>query len=303
MESGRVVVVGDINLDIIAFHPEFPSEGGEELARKAFIRHGGSAANVAHALAMLRAGVSMVGCVGDDLFGSILVDGLAKAGVEVSSIQKTDKDVTGIVYIVVTKAGERTMLAYRGANTQLSQSQIDKGLIQGADAVHFSGYSFLEGQQRRTALWILEQISDKTCIKTADMCIPLAKRTKNIKKILKQFDFVFINVQEFGIIARIERIHSVKKLASVWGCGIVLKMGRKGCMIVTDKGEVVKVKAKRVKPVDTTGAGDAFAAGFIHELMRGSPLEKCGRKAVELGALASTTVGGRLCKVFLPRRK
>ncbi|MEM4315865.1 MAG: carbohydrate kinase family protein [Nitrososphaerota archaeon] len=295
LSVGRVAVLGDINLDIIAFHSRFPSEGGEEVAEKAYIGHGGSGANIAHALALLGADAVMIGCVGDDPLGAILVKGLEDVGVDTSHIQRTRLDATGVVYVVVCRGGERTMLAYRGANRYLKYEMLGEGFMNGVKALHISGYCFLEGEQRETAFKILENGGRR--LHTMDMCIPLASQTTLLDRIARLLDCVFINVPEFSLLSRHIGVETVSDLALRWGCMVVLKKGRDGCEISTKNGELVRLPAESVEPVDTTGAGDAFTAGFIYELMRGSTPIQCGLTAVRVGALASKTVGGRLERV------
>ncbi|MEM1952432.1 MAG: carbohydrate kinase family protein [Candidatus Caldarchaeum sp.] len=303
MALGRVAVVGDINFDIIAFHSKFPAKGAEELAQKAFFRHGGSAANIAHAFALLGLNVVMTGCVGRDLIGKTLVTDLAKTGIDISCIQSTSQDITGVVYIFVTADGERTMLAYRGANKHLQYNELIRKAIKNIDAIFFSAYSFLENSQKETAFKILDDVVGSGCLLSMDLCVPLATRTRILKRTASVMDYVFMNVQEFEILSTQMDVKSVPELSSLWNCVVVLKRGKDGCMISTETGEVVKIPAKRVRPVDTTGAGDAFTAGFIYELLKGSTFERCGRTAVELGARASQVIGGRIDKVFLPARK
>jgi len=295
LNGRRVAVVGDINLDIIAFHSTFPREGGEELADRAYVRHGGSGANIAHALSLLGADAVMVGCVGEDQIGRMLVAGLAEAGADTSNIQTTREDTTGVVYVVVTGNGERTMLAYRGANRHLRKDILREDALDDVAAIHISGYSFLEGAQRQTAFYILEHSGSR--LRTMDVCMPLARQTTLLNHIAKQMDYVFINAEEFKNLSRNSGVESVSALASRWGCTVVLKKGSRGCEICTKDGEIIALAAEPVEPVDTTGAGDAFAAGFIHELLRGSSLRQCGLTAVRLGAQAARTIGGRLPRV------
>jgi ribokinase len=288
LRDGRAAVLGDINLDIIAFHPRFPREGGEELAERAFIRHGGSGANIAHTLSLLGVDTLLMGCVGADPVGVMLVDGLAAAGVDTSYIQRVEGEPSGLVYIIVSGRGERTMLAYRGANKYLRY----KGPPKDISILHISGYGLLEGEQRSTALKLLESRGDY--LMTLDMCIPLAMNTEFLENLVGRLDCLFINSHEFRELTLHSGIMKISELASKLGCLVVLKKGESGCEISTADGDVVEVQALPVEAVDTTGAGDAFTAGFIYELMKGAPPKKCGERAVRLGALASTTIGGRI---------
>ncbi len=295
LRGGRAAVLGDINLDIIAFHPRFPREGGEELAEKAYIRHGGSGANIAYTLSLLGVKTLMIGCVGMDPVGEMLIDGLSAAGVDTSYIQKTGDEPSGLVYVIVGGGGERTMLAYRGANKHLRYENLAEDPLDDISALHISGYSLLEGEQRNTALKLLEKRG--SYLTTLDMCIPLALNPSFLENLVGRLDCLFINSHEFRELSRHSGIETVSGLASRLGCMVVLKKGGDGCEISTVDGVVVKVPAVPVKAVDTTGAGDAFAAGFIYELVKGSSTVECGERGVRLGALASTTIGGRLEKI------
>lgn len=285
------MVLGDINLDIIAFHQKFPVEGYEDMAERAYIRHGGSAANVAHTLALLGTSVVMVGCVGVDPLGEMLLKGLADAGVDTAHVQKTAADITGITYIVVSKNGERTMFAYRGANKHLSHTHLSSNILSDTAILHFSGYSFLEGPQRETAFRFLEK-ADNTV--TLDLCIPLASQPSLLENIVKHVDCVFLNSAEYSVVSGYFGAGSVSDLSRRWGCMVVFKKGGEGCEIAKTDGEVVKLPAEPVETVDGTGAGDAFIAGFLHEMLKGSPITTCGLFATRLGALAVKTIGGRL---------
>ncbi|MEM0348904.1 MAG: carbohydrate kinase family protein [Candidatus Caldarchaeum sp.] len=291
MKRRRVAVLGDINLDIIAFHQKFPEEGHEDMAEKAFIRHGGSAANVAHTLVLLGTDAVMLGCVGKDPVGDMLVKGLEDVGVDTAHVQKTSADMTGITYIIVSRNGERTMFAYRGANKHFSYEYLSAEALTNASLLHISGYSFLEGPQREAALKILGK-ADNTI--TLDMCIPLASQPYLLKNIVRHVDCVFLNAAEYRVVARYFGVGSVSDLSRLWGCMIVYKKGGEGCEIAVTDGEVLKLPAQPVESVDGTGAGDAFIAGFLHEMLKGSPVTECGLLATRLGALAVKTIGGRL---------
>ncbi|MEM3134035.1 MAG: carbohydrate kinase family protein [Candidatus Caldarchaeum sp.] len=291
MRWRRIVVLGDINLDIIAFHQKFPEEGYEDMAEKAYIRHGGSAANVAHTLSLLGTSAVMIGCVGEDPLGEMLVKGLVDAGVDTAHVQKTSADITGITYIVVSKNGERTMLAYRGANKHLNHTHLSFDVLNDAAILHFSGYSFLEGPQRETAFKALEKADNAV---TLDLCIPLASQPLLLENIVKHVDCVFLNSAEYSVVKGYFGVSSVSDLARQWGCMVVFKKGSEGCEIAETDGEVVRLSAEPVETVDGTGAGDAFIAGFLHEMLKGSPATVCGLLATRLGALAVKTIGGRL---------
>ncbi len=291
----KVAVIGDINLDIIAFHRDLPSLGGESIAEQTYLAPGGSAANVAHALTLLGVEPLLISCVGDDVVGRMLVEKLRETGINTTLIQMTNSEPTGVTYVAVVQ-GERTMLACRGANKYLAYDKVDKTALTQVRLVHVSGYSLTEGSQRETTDKLLENMKDVGRITaTLDLCRPLAEFSKQeICKTLTRLDYVFMNMYEFNMVKQNIGLPSVKQLAEKLGCTIILKKGRQGCEISTPAGDVIDVAGFESRSVESTGAGDAFAAGFIYELLRGSPLLRCGETANKLGALAASVIGGRI---------
>ena len=291
----KVAVIGDINLDIIAFHRDLPSLGGESIAEKTYLTPGGSAANVAYALTLLGVETLLISCVGEDAVGSILVERLREVGVDTTLIQRTSSEPTGVTYVAVVE-GERTMLACRGANKYLDYSKIDETSLTEVNLVHVSGYSLTEGRQRETTEELLENLKNKDYVTiTLDLCRPIAEFNKQeIGKTLTGFDYVFMNMNEFSILKKNLGLVSVNQFAQELGCTVILKKGRMGCEIATPTGYAVDIPSFESSSVDSTGAGDAFAAGFIYELLRGSSLRKCGETANKLGALAASVIGGSI---------
>ncbi|MDJ0270958.1 MAG: carbohydrate kinase family protein [Aigarchaeota archaeon] len=293
MPEGRVICVGDLNLDIIAFHDEMPKLGGESLASRAYVSSGGSAANVAHALRLLGLSSELVSCVGMDIVGEFLVDELRKAGVGTRYIQKTEKESTGVVYVVVSRSGERTMLAYRGANKHLTHASLPKDIASESALIHISGYCFLEEPQKSTAEYVMGEADKHGIPKTLDLCIPLIRSGEQLDELLRSFDYVFMNEEEASELLVRLGVTSVGEAALSIGSVFVLKRGSRGCSIVGKSG-VIDVPTASIKPVDTTGSGDAFAAGFIYGIITSLSLERCATLANRLGGLAAATIGGRL---------
>ena len=289
-----MAVIGDLNLDIIAFHRDLPSLGGESIAERTYLTPGGSAANVAHALALLGVEALLISCVGDDVIGKTLVEKLGETGVNTTLIQKTSSEPTGVTYVVVIN-GERTMLTCRGANKYLDHEKIDRTALADVELLHVSGYSLTEGSQREATAKLLDDMKDSDKITTLDLCRPLAElNSQYMRETLARFNYVFMNVHEYNLLRKSTGFSDAGQLAKELGCIVVLKKGRMGCEITTPAGDVVDVAGFESSSVDSTGAGDAFAAGFIYELLQGSSLRRCGETANKLGALAASVIGGRI---------
>ena len=286
-------MVGDVNLDVIALHGELPQLGGESIAEKAYLRPGGSAANVAHALALLGVETVLLACVGEDDVGLRLVKQLHDVGVDTGDIQVTSLEPTGIAYIVVTHGGERTMLTYRGANKHLDLAKIPEEKLRYAKLLHISGYCISEERQEKQLQEVFTRLSAGT-LKTLDFCKPLAEKPpEKIKQILRSFDYILLNMHELETLGRVHGL-GLDSLVKLARRGVVLKKGRLGCEALTGEGRGISIPAPSSEAKDATGAGDAFAAGLIYGLLNGLPLEKCCEMGNRLGALAASTIGGRL---------
>ncbi|MFQ5343246.1 MAG: carbohydrate kinase family protein, partial [Anaerolineae bacterium] len=143
MRSPDVVVVGDINVDILATVDHYPQPGGHGLAEELRMESGGSAANTAAALGHLGLDVVMMGRVGDDPLAEGALRGLRSAGVDMLYVQRDAEMTTGVMFVTITPDGERTMFGGRGANRRLSPDDIDATAIQQARWLHLSGYALL----------------------------------------------------------------------------------------------------------------------------------------------------------------
>lgn len=290
MESQRTVLaVGDVNLDIIAPINFYPAKGGEGVTDQAEIHLGGSATNTAVVLARFGIKTFLLGRVGKDPFGDYALSLLEKTGVDISLIQRDTLLATGIMFIAVTPDGERTIFGQRGANINLSPISLKDAGLGGLSWVHVSGYSFLQDPQRSTALMLLEEASELGISTSLDIGICAAfQARKEIERALPLLKVLFLSQEEARAFMGEEKIveyaleRGVRKVA--------LKMGEKGCF-VSDGENFKAIEPFPVKVVDTTGAGDAFNAGFIIGELFGQSLEECGRLGNLLGALACTVMG------------
>jgi ribokinase len=154
-----ILTVGDINLDIIAPIPFYPQKGGEGVTNRAEIHLGGSATNTAVLLARSGFKTYLLGRIGEDPFGDYALRLLSHTGIDMSLIQRDQNLTTGIMFIVVTPDGERTIFGQRGANVNLEPISLKGTQFATLSWVHVSGYSFLQEPQRSTAMKILEEAS------------------------------------------------------------------------------------------------------------------------------------------------
>jgi len=251
---------------------------------------GGSAANTIVGIASLGARAAYVGKVKDDQIGRMYAHDIRAAGVAFETKPATDGPATGCCYILVTDDGERTMNTYLGAAQDLVPADIDPAEIAAAKIIYLEGYlwdpksakeAFVKASQiaheagREVAL----TLSDSFCVdRYRDEFLDLMKK--------RTVDLVFANEAELHSLYQTSDFDSaLGQLREDAKLGVVTR-SEKGCLVASREG-VIAVPAFPVEQmVDTTGAGDLFAAGFLFGLVRDAGYENAGR----LGALAAAEV-------------
>jgi adenosine kinase len=251
---------------------------------------GGSAANTIVGVASLGARAAYVGKVKDDQIGRLYAHDIRAAGVAFDTRPAAGGPATGCSYILVTGDGERTMNTYLGAAQDLTPADIDASQIAASQIVYLEGYlwdpksakeAFVKASKiahdagRRVAL----TLSDAFCVDRYRGEFVELMRSRTI-------DMIFANEAELHSLYETSDFDTaVKQLQTDASLGVVTRSER-GCLVASPDG-VIAVPACRVeKLVDTTGAGDLFAAGFLFGLVRGAGYENAGR----LGALAAAEV-------------
>ena len=251
---------------------------------------GGSAANTIVGVANLGARAAYVGKVRDDQIGRLYSHDIRAAGVAFETRPAADGPATGCSYILVTPDGERTMNTYLGAAQELMPDDIDAAQVAASSIVYLEGYlwdpksakeafvkaaTIAHGAGRQVAL----TLSDSFCVdRYRDEFLDLMRE--------RTVDLVFANEAELHSLYQTSDFESaLKQLRPDTKLGVVTR-SEKGCVVASADG-VVAVPAFPIdKMVDTTGAGDLFAAGFLFGLVRGAGHENAGR----LGALAAAEV-------------
>ncbi len=296
-----VVAVGDANVDLIAPVESFPGKGGEVSTDKLHKCAGGSAANLCVALARLGQDSRFIGRVGDDPLGHFLIDNFRKEKVDIGQLQIDEKVGTGLQFIAITRDGERTMYGFRGANIYLSVDEINMDCVKSSRVLHISGYALLSDPQRKTTIKILKVARGAGALVSLDVgVLPATRATNRVCSILRSVDILFLGEREASALVGTKKPEKAAKDLLKFGPKIVaLKLGRKGCFILTDR-ERVRSPAFPIKVVDTTGAGDAFDAGFLTGVIRGWSLKRTARFANALGSLSTTKIGAQSA---LPNRR
>ena len=250
---------------------------------------GGSAANTIVGVASFGGRASYVGKVRNDQLGEVFTHDLRSMGVGYATPVATEGPATGRCLIVVTPDAQRTMSTYLGASTRLGPADIEKGLIERAHILYLEGYLFdppAAQEAFRVAADMAHAAGRKVALTLSDPFCVDRHRLAFRELVERHVDILFANEAEIRSLYEVQDFDAA--VVRVRGhCQVAaLTRSERGSVIVSADGAHV-IKAEPVAAVvDTTGAGDLYAAGFMVGLSRGLPLATCGR----LGALAAAEV-------------
>ncbi len=249
---------------------------------------GGSAANTIVALARLGKRVGFIGNVGNDEEGKEMLRDFEKEKVDTTGIKKIN-DKTGLALCFVDSSGERALYVYPGANNFLSIDEERLNYAKKAEILHLS--SFVGGASIEEQKKLVEEIKDVK-ISFAPGELYASKGLEFVKELLSESYVVFLNKREIKLLTGKNYEEGAEELLRIGAKVIAITLGEKGCYIASKK-EKIKVKAFPTEVIDTTGAGDAFAAGFLLGLLEGKDLYECGKIGNKVASLCISKVGAR----------
>ncbi|MFD5830241.1 carbohydrate kinase family protein [Lentzea sp. NPDC060358] len=285
-----VVVVGDAGLDVVARHSGPIAHGGDVRA-KVTIEPGGAGANTAVWLAACGASPVLVARVGADSAGRQVHAELTSAGVQCAFAVDPDL-ATCCVVVLVDEDGQRSMLPDRGANARFSPADLDPGLLAGHGHLHLSGYVLLDATSRPAGLAVLAAARDAGWTTSVDpQAAVLIHSAEAFLDDVRGVDFLLPNADELLALAGSGEPEAAKALLSHVGA-VVVTSGPGGATWV-DADEVVSVPAEVTECVDSTGAGDAFDAGFLAAWLAGASKRDALLGGVRAGSRAVSVVGAQ----------
>lgn len=290
----RVLVVGDLITDVVAVLGG-PLATGSDTPATIRVTGGGQAANTAAWLAAEGVPVTMVGAVGDDDAGRDRVAELERIGVD-CAVERHAGCPTGTV-IVLTGDGERTMITERGANLLLTARHVEAAVAGAPDArhLHLSAYSLLDAASREAGLRALAVARERGLTTSVDAASAAPLRRLGAGAFLswvRGIDLLLVNADEAAVLAGGRDPAAQARALAAATRQVVVKCGAAGA-VWADQATVSVAPARRVRPADVTGAGDAFAAGLLAAWLHGAEPRTALERAGELGARAVSTVGAR----------
>lgn len=289
----RVHCVGDAMIDLLAVLPG-PLLAGSDTPAEIRVGHGGSAANTAAWLAAGGYACTFVGRVGDDGFGREFVTVLTTTGVHPLVVIDPERP-TGTCIVLVAPDGERTMVPSAGANLGLSDSDIDAISWGESDRLHLSAYTLLRDQTRQVAVGAIERANGAGALVSVDAASAgplIAAGAEAFLDLLPPDALLLANADEATVLAGSEDPMEAAARISRRIAQVVVKCGGRGA-IVGVAGQATLIAATEHPVIDSTGAGDAFAAGLLAALIDGTPLVEAAARANRWGARAVSQVGAR----------
>jgi ribokinase len=297
MRTGAIVAVGDLVWDVLAQPDTILLPGGDTTGRIA-LAPGGSAANVAAWVARLGAHAAFVGAVGTDAFGDLIVADLAREGVQ-GHITRTPDHDTGVIVVMIDKAGQRSMITNQGADFHLYPEHIPVAVIQQAAHVHITAWSLFSDPPRAAALHAAQIAKAAGATVSFDpasyqMIREMGRDTFDAIIAQLPIDIILPNRDE-GMILTGEReplliARALRKRFK--DAVVVLKLDKDGC-VISAPGYEHHHTTHEVPVIDATGAGDSFNAGFLSSYLRDGDLAKAAQLANNLGSWVVSHFGAR----------
>jgi sugar/nucleoside kinase (ribokinase family) len=287
----RFLVVGEINPDLIMCnYQSFPTLGQEVLVDDLSLMMGSASAICAVGLSRLGDPVRIVGKVGVDQWGDFCLKILADAGIDISFVKRDPASKTGIT-VSITSSKDRALVTYLGAIASFRAAEMDPLALDGCTHLHVSSYFLQQGLQKDCRDLFTAAHARGLTTSLDPGFDPSEQWQSGLRETLEETDVFFPNEVELrGLGGSEDPLECLRKLDNGRTL-VVAKLGAAGCMAL-DLGNPIHVPAFPVTPVDTTGAGDSFNAGFLHAWAQHKPLAEALRFGSACGAISTRAMGG-----------
>ena len=254
---------------------------------------GGSVANSIVGLSQLGNKVGFIGKVNEDSLGSKYEEGLKKEKVEYFYSKKKEKLPTGTCLILITPDSERTMCTFLGTAGKINENDLDINAIKDSELTFLEGYLWDEGDPKK-AFDKAIQNSNQVAMSLSDLFCVERHKTHFLNLVKNKLNITFANEQEILSLINSKNFDEVTDFAKQLGRLIVITRGEKGSIAI-NKNEVVECDIqKNLKIVDLTGAGDLFAAGFLHGHVNNLSIKESLEKGTEMSSKVIQQIGARL---------
>jgi len=254
---------------------------------------GGSVANSIVGLSQLGNDVGFIGKVNDDDLGQKYEEGLIKEKVQYFYNKKKEILPTGTCLILITPDAERTMVTFLGIAGKINPNDINEKAIQKSEIIFLEGYLWDEGEPKSAFDKAMLLSNTKAMSLSDQFCIERHK-SDFLDLVKNKLDIIFANEQEIRSLIDAKNFEDVIEFGKQLRKLLIITRGENGSIAIKNQ-EIVECKSKsNLKIVDLTGAGDLFAAGFLHGLINKIPTKECLEKGTEMSSKIIQKVGARL---------
>jgi len=300
--AGTVVVVGSLSQDLVVKSPRLPVRGETIRGTDFGMFVGGKGNNQALAAARAGASVSMVGRVGDDAFGTTIIDTLVRTGVDAQRVIRDPEVGSGIAIIIVGGDGDNSIVIAQQANLKFSAADVEnaRSLIEAADIV------LLQMEVPIETNIAAARAAYRAGVPVALNPAPAPEEGSLPDELLQHLTFIVPNQTEVHQLTGIEAttragaMEAAKALRALGPKTVILTLGEQGALLSQEGKEAVFVESFPVRAIDTTAAGDAFCGAFGAAYANGVVLEDAVRFGCAAGALACTRLGAEPSLPQLP---
>jgi len=254
---------------------------------------GGSVANSIVGLSQLGNDVGFIGKINDDELGQKYENGLKKENVKYLYSKKTESIPTGTCLILITPDSERTMCTFLGTAGKINDNDIDEQVVKNAEIIFLEGYLWDEGEPKKAFNKAINNCN-KVAMSLSDLFCVERHKDHFLELVNSKLDMVFANEQEILSLTNSKSFDDVVTYSKNLDKNIVITRGEKGAVSIKGN-EVVEFSAiKNLKIIDLTGAGDLFAAGYLHGLINKMSMKECLAKGTELSSKIIQKIGARI---------
>ena len=292
-----VVCIGMLIADIFASPIDaLPAQGELKLVSRYLLSAGGCAANTAACLRRLGLEVGVIAKVGDDLFGDFVLNDLKHLGIDTTRVLKSKTHPTSNTYIVNVKGEDRRYLHCPGANEDFVLADVDPSAFEAARVIYFGGYGVMPGFNPKDLARLFRSAKEQGLMTVLDVVLSAGTSAplELVEQALLYTDLFLPNNDEAQALTGKKYPAEQAEVLARGNpeCTVVITRGQNG-ILVRNRSKVLTANAYRVQSIDESGAGDAFAAGFIAGMLQNWPLEQSVRFASAIGASCTRALGCR----------
>jgi len=254
---------------------------------------GGSVANSIVGLSQLGNDVGFIGKINADELGEKYEDGLIKEKVQYFYKKKKEASPTGTCLILITPDAERTMVTFLGIAGKINEKDIDENAIKKSEIILLEGYLWDEGEPK-SAFDKAMALSNKKAMSLSDQFCVERHKDNFLDLVQNKIDITFANEQEIKSLINAKNFEEVIRFGKELGKSLIITRGEKGSIAIKNN-EVIECDSKKdLEVIDLTGAGDLFAAGYLHGIIQGFSTKESLEKGTEMSSRIIQKVGARL---------